>query len=47
MEALMTIARSVRPIGVTLLAVVLFLFGVFAFLGSLFMWGEGFLKSWR
>lgn len=29
--------------GVTLLSVVLFLFGVFAFIGSLFMWGEGFL----
>ena len=33
------------PIGVRVLAVLLFLFGVFAFFGSLFMWGEGFLFS--
>jgi hypothetical protein len=37
--------RSKRPIGVTILSVVLFLFGVFAFIGSLFMWGEGFLLA--
>lgn len=29
--------------GVTLLSIALFLFGAFAFIGSLFMWGEGFL----
>jgi hypothetical protein len=33
------------PIGVKILAGVLFLFGLFAFIGSLFMWGEGFLLS--
>jgi len=33
------------PIGVKILAGVLFLFGLFAFIGSLFMWGEGFLFS--
>jgi hypothetical protein len=37
--------RSKRPIGVTILSVVLFLFGVFAFIGSLCMWGEGFLLA--
>ncbi len=31
------------PIPVRILAVLLFLFGLFAFFGSLFMWGEGFL----
>jgi hypothetical protein len=34
-----------RPTGVTILAIVLFLFGLFAFFGSLFMWGAGFLLS--
>jgi hypothetical protein len=34
-----------RPTGVTILAAVLFVFGMFAFLGSLFMWGDGFLLS--
>jgi len=33
------------PIAVKILAGVLFLFGLFAFIGSLFMWGEGFLFS--
>jgi hypothetical protein len=33
------------PVGVRVLAGVLFLFGLFAFIGSLFMWGEGFLLS--
>ena len=33
------------PVGVRVLAVLLFLFGVFAFFGSLFMWGEGWLFS--
>ena len=35
---------SIRT-GVRVLAVLLFLFGLFAFFGSLFMWGEGFLFS--
>ena len=30
---------------VRILAILLFLFGLFAFFGSLFMWGEGFLLS--
>ena len=34
-----------RPTGVGVLAIILFLFGLFAFIGSLFMWGEGFLFS--
>jgi hypothetical protein len=33
------------PVGVRVLAVLLFLFGLFAFFGSLFMWGEGFILS--
>ncbi len=37
--------HAVRPAGVSILAIVLFLFSAFAFLGSLFMWGEGFLLS--
>jgi hypothetical protein len=37
--------RYVLPVGVRILAGVLFLFGLFAFIGSLFMWGEGFLLS--
>lgn len=38
-------AKNQLPIGVRILAGVLFLFGLFAFIGSLFMWGEGFLFS--
>jgi hypothetical protein len=34
-----------RPTGVSVLAIILFLFGLFALVGSLFMWGEGFLLS--
>lgn len=41
----MHIQRAERPTGVTILAVVLFLFSLFAFVGSLFMWGDGFLLS--
>jgi hypothetical protein len=41
----MNIQRAIRPTGVTILAVVLCLFSLFAFVGSLFMWGEGFLLS--
>jgi len=33
------------PIPFKILAVVLFLFGLFAFFGSLFMWGEGFILT--
>ena len=33
------------PRAVRVLAVILFLFSVFAFTGSLFMWGEGFLLA--
>ncbi|HET9911311.1 MAG TPA: hypothetical protein VFQ13_05430 [Anaerolineales bacterium] len=33
------------PIFLRVISVILFLFGVFAFFGSLFMWGEGFLLS--
>jgi hypothetical protein len=34
-----------KPIGVEILSILLFLFSLFAFFGSLFMWGEGFLFS--
>jgi len=33
------------PLSLRILAILLFLFGIFAFLGSLFLWGEGFLFS--
>ena len=33
------------PAGVRTLAVVLLLFGLFAFLGSLFLWGQGFILN--
>lgn len=36
---------SRSPIPVKILAGILFLFSLFAFFGSLFMWGEGFLFS--
>jgi hypothetical protein len=35
--------QSTIPVPVRILAILLFLFGLFAFFGSLFMWGEGFL----
>jgi hypothetical protein len=41
----MSIQRVTRPAGVSVLVIVVFLFGLFAFFGSLFMWGEGFLLS--
>jgi hypothetical protein len=41
----MSIQPTSRPTGVSVLSIVLFLFSAFAFLGSLFMWGEGFLLS--
>jgi len=31
------------PLPIRILAVVLFLFGLFAFFGSVFLWGEGFI----
>lgn len=34
-----------RPFGVTVLSIMLSLFGLLALFGSLFMWGEGFLLS--
>ena len=34
-----------RPMGISILSVLLFFFSIFAFLGSLFLWGEGFLFS--
>ncbi len=35
--------RTTALLPVRILAVLLFLFGLFAFFGSLFLWGEGFL----
>jgi hypothetical protein len=32
-----------RPLPVSILSVTLFLFGLFAFFGSVFLWGEGFI----
>lgn len=32
-----------KPLAVRILAILLFLFSLFAFFGSLFLWGEGFL----
>ena len=34
-----------KPVGVKILSITLFLFGLFAFFGSLFLWGEGFILS--
>ena len=42
---MMNESRSRPLIPVRILAVVLFLFSLFAFFGSLFMWGEGFLLA--
>jgi len=39
----MTEQQPESPIPVRILAILLFLFSLFAFFGSLFMWGEGFL----
>jgi hypothetical protein len=41
----MTKIKNNTPIFLQVLSVLLFLFGLFAFFGSLFMWGEGFLLS--
>jgi len=35
--------RAGRPAPITALSILLFLFGLFAFGGSAFMWGEGFI----
>lgn len=32
-----------RPVPITVLSILLFLFGLFAFVGSLFLWGQGFI----
>ena len=32
-----------RPLPITVLSILLFIFGVFAFVGSVFLWGEGFI----
>ena len=37
--------KSRSPIPVRILSIVLFLFSLFAFFGSLFMWGDGFLLA--
>jgi uncharacterized membrane protein (DUF2068 family) len=39
----MSIDSAKRPRSITLLAIVLLLFGIFAFVGSLFLWGQGFI----
>lgn len=39
----MTEHQTRPPIPVRILSILLFLFSLFAFFGSLFMWGEGFL----
>lgn len=41
----MVASQPKRPFWVTLLSLLLLLFGVFALAGSLFLWGEGFLLS--
>lgn len=41
----MTEITPQRPPFITTLAILLFLFGLLAFFGSLFMWGEGFLLA--
>ena len=34
-----------KPFGIKLLSIALFLFSLFAFFGSLFLWGEGFILT--
>ncbi len=43
----MSKAKIATPIPVKVLSVLLFLFGVFAFVGSMFLWGEGFILSFH
>jgi hypothetical protein len=38
-------AKNNPPVFLRILCVILLLFGLFAFFGSLFMWGEGFILS--
>lgn len=37
--------KTTTPVPVKILSILLFLFGVFAFVGSMFLWGEGFILS--
>ena len=37
------IEKAKPPLPVKILAILLFLFGLFAFFGSVFLWGEGFI----
>jgi hypothetical protein len=37
--------KTVSSIPIRVLSIMLFLFGVFAFVGSIFLWGEGFLLN--
>ena len=41
----LNVLQTSSPMPLRILAVLLFLFSLFAFFGSLFMWGEGFLLS--
>jgi hypothetical protein len=41
----MTNDNTPSPLGIKILSISLFLFSLFAFFGSLFVWGEGFLFS--
>jgi len=38
-------SKTDTPVGVKILSILLFLFSLFAFFGSLFLWGEGFLLT--
>ena len=37
--------KTSSPLGVKILAIMLFLFGLLAFIGSAFLWGEGFILN--
>ncbi len=37
--------KTATPVPIKILSILLFLFGVFAFVGSMFLWGEGFILS--
>jgi len=37
--------KTPTPVSIKILSILLFLFGVFAFVGSMFLWGEGFILS--
>ena len=37
--------KTSSPLGVKILAILLFLFGLLAFIGSAFLWGEGFILN--